>query len=813
MKYDRGRGVVLLSVGELCANALLQSHLDSRRGNGRTPERMKQGAELHRLLQASMEHGFLAEVSLSHTAERNGIRYEVSGRADCVRIDESACIIEEIKSVRASAFAGEPTGMHEAQAMCYAHFLCVKHHLSEIEVRLTLARVGDGKTRTFARVCRAEDLRAFYADLLDRISYPASRLVRRIDLRLPTFQKTPFPYAAVRESQDVLIRECYRDIKAGKRLFAQAPTGTGKTASTLYPAVRALGDGICDKIFYLTAKASTGREALRAAERIRESGADLYTVVLASKEQLCIKREERQGLSRHCNPDDCVRAVDFYPKCRAAIEELLATRHEFPVSVIEETAAKYGICPHELQLELSEFCDVIICDYNYVFDPAVYLRRYFADPSPIEERYVFLVDEAHNLADRACDMYSAAFSLSACKEHLQHLTESNAVTKECLTPIETVTELVNSYRLLCKDELFRDDAGVEHGFYITKAPLQALNDAMETAVSALDRLLFLHRDFEGENDALHLLGMLKRYRMISEIYDKQFLTFVEVNGAEVLVRQICQDPSAVLQDCLNRACAAVLFSATLTPLDYFADILGGGKKAVKISLPSPFDPENCCVVAATDISTRYEDREKSVKRIASHIAATVSPKKGNYIFYFPSYDYMEKVHVAFCKRYPKLLTVKQEKGMRAEDREAFLSSFANDGSWRIGFCVLGGSFSEGVDLPGNRLIGVGIVGVGLPGISNERNLLKEYYDQTRESGYDYAYIYPGMNRVLQAAGRLIRRESDTGVIVLMDDRYASERYQILFPDRWQTVRSATNATELANIMAEFWEKIEKKSKK
>ena len=813
MKYCRDRGAVLLSVGELCAEAVLPEHLDLRHGGGRSPSRARRGAEIHRRLQAAVERGFETEVSLTNLTEHNGVRYEVSGRADCVFLRGDTGVVEEIKSVNSVAFSGDPTGIHEAQAMCYAHFLCERHGLRSIEIRLTMARVSDCKTRTFVRVCSADEVKDRYLHLLDRISDRARWLCERSEIRLPTLRSVPFPYAAVRESQDVLVRECYRDIKAGKRLFAQAPTGTGKTASTLYPAVRAIGDGVCDKIFYLTAKASTGREALRAAARIRESGARLYTVVLASKEQLCAQREVRAGLPRQCNPDTCARTESFYRKSREAIAELLKTQSEFSVQTVEETAAKYGVCPYELQLELSEYCDVVICDYNYVFDPTVYLKRYFENADREEERYVFLVDEAHNLADRACDMYSASLSSEELGQSLLPLVETDVVARDRLHPLVELLETLSSYRSLCKEEMFRDDDGVEHGFYVTKAPMQGLNDAVEEALAALERWLFLRREAEEDVNALRLLSMLKRYQTVAEAYDKQFLTFVEVHGQELLVRQICQDPSAILDACMDRARATVLFSATLTPLDYFADILGGGKRAVKLSLPSPFDPENCCVVAATGISTRYEDRERSVKRIAAHIAATVSAKKGNYIFYFPSYDYMEKVHEAFCKRYPTVATVKQEKGMRAEDRERFLSSFASDGSLRLGFCVLGGSFSEGVDLPGNRLIGVGIVGVGLPGLSNERNLLKEYYDQTRESGYDYAYIYPGMNRVLQAAGRLIRRESDTGVIVLMDDRYESERYKILFPDRWSNVQSAINASELANIMLEFWGKIEKKSKK
>ena len=814
MKYDAGRAAVLLSVGELCARALTPPDLDLRPGSGRAAgsDRAALGREAHRLLQKRAAEGYEAEVTLTNTTLYHGLAYEVSGRADGVLRGERT-LVEEIKTVGAKAYARSPSALHEAQAMCYAWFLCRQEDLDEIDVRLTLYRVEDGSVRSFQRTCTAAELQERYFALLSRVEYFAEILKERETVRLPSVQSGRFPFPSVRQGQDMMIRECYRDIRAGKRLFVQAPTGTGKTVSALYPAVRALGDGYCDRIFYLTAKASTRREAYQASAQIFEAGSRLRTIVLTSREQLCANPQalaDPAGVTRHCNPESCPRARGFYERCREAVGRLLGQQSGYPRSSVAETAAEFGICPYEFQLELSELCDVIICDYNYVFDPSVYLRRYFEADAVSANRYVFLVDEAHNLGDRTCDMYSAELRSEEVGQALRAVAAVEtagavAALDERFRPLEELNVALRGLRRLCRENFFRDEQGNAHGFYLCKNPLLSLIGQVAACRAFAEKWLYLHPGQAGELELLGLLSALRRFEAVAEAYEESyFVTFVERNGAGVAVRQICLDPSRILDAAMNRARASVLFSATLTPPDYFADILGGGKGAVRISLPSPFDPGNLCLAAATGVSTRYEDREKSVKKLAGLIAAMVSGRAGNYIVYFPSYEYMGRVYAAFCERYPAVETVLQTAGMSASERESFLDAFADDRRLRVGFCVLGGSFSEGVDLPGGRLIGTAVVGVGLPGISNQRNLLREHYDATREQGYDYAYTYPGMNRVLQAAGRVIRREDDRGVVVLMDDRYASDRYRALFPEHWSGMQYAGNARELANIVTEFW---------
>ena len=803
MRFDTKTKQIQLPVRELCLLALRGGDLDLRPGaRGIGLRRAAEGQEAHRFLQEHRmaDSAYEAEVPLCGQITLGEMTVELSGRADGVLHGEIPAV-EEIKTVT-GRLDRAPSAFQEAQGICYAWLLARRERLDAVEVRLTLCRLSDGKSETTSALWRAEELELRCTELLERIAWRMRYLVLRAAERLPAAAAARFPYPGLREGQQTLMEECYRDIRHGKRLFAEAPTGIGKTVSTLYPAVRALGEGTCDRIFYLTAKESARREAFRAAKDIYLAGGRLRTVVLTSRERICpnaAAHEDPAGITAHCNPALCPRAKQFYDRVPVALCDCLDHGNGFPRSVIEKTAQDYGICPYEFQLELSEFCDILICDYNYVFDPIVYLRRYFAPDASGGERNVFLVDEAHNLADRARAMYSADLTLSAAEAAWLALTGQDSARKA--DALEALILALRSCRSLCRENTEVDADGVKHGYYLTHAGIERLYPVAEDCRDFLSGLTAA-----GERDpaVLGLAAALRKFAVTAAYYDSHFLTFVERHGRDVTVRLVCLDPSEVLGNVLERARAAVFFSATMTPTDYFANILGGGKGAVHLSLPSPFDPSGFCLAAVTGVSTRYEDREKSAKKIAACIAGTVSGKCGNYMVFFPSYAYLGQVLAAFREKYPGVEAIEQEKEMGAHGREAFLSRFADDGRLRVGFCVLGGSFSEGVDLPGGRLIGAIVVGVGLPGLSSERNILREYYDGCGVQGYDYAYTYPGMNRVLQAVGRVIRREDDRGVAVLIDDRWAEDRFRRLFPAHWRQIQYAGNPKELANIVSDFW---------
>lgn len=803
MKYDAERAVVTLSVAELCSLAWKNGDLDLRFGTSKAvSERSTIGNEVYRKLQAETKCLYDAEVPLRFTLFYNGLHYEVSGKADGV-IHSEPPTVDEIKTVGNRAFELPPPALYEAQLKCHAFALCCQQQLDSVSTRLTYYHIGDGRLKYLTATHRADELRDFCISMLARIAWRAEVLAERETVRVPSAASCHFPYSSLREGQEMMIKECYRDIRAGKRLFLQAPTGIGKTISALYPAMRALGEGHCDKIFYLTAKEPARREAYRAAAGLFSSGAHLRTLVLTAKEQLCrneAAKSDALGVSAHCNPLDCPYAKGFYDRCSTAVCEALSTQSGFGRASVVELAEKHHICPYEFQLELSELCDVLVCDYNYVFDPRVYLRRYFSASAQDDSRYVFLIDEAHNLADRAAEMYSASFCSSALDALLTALPKEEKVRGT----VEQLAATMHGMRRLCQDNLYRDDAGVEHGYYVGNHAIETFHKQVYETEKKLDSWLYTHRGDAFEVPVAVFQQHLKQFLAVAEYYGDGFVTFVEVEGERCTYRLRCLAPSSILHACMERAKATVLFSATLTPMDYFSDILGGGKKAVRMSLPSPYDAERLFIGAVTGISTRFEARERSYRKIAGVIAATASGKAGNYIVYFPSYEYMEQVRAVFCKKYEKVPVIVQKKGMTAKEREAFLNVFQDDGRLRIGCCVLGGAFSEGVNLPGECLIGTVIVGPGLPGLSNERNLLRDYYEHTRESGYDYAYTYPGFNRVLQAAGRVIRGEEDCGVVVLVDERYAEPKYRALFPEHWKHIRYARNSSELAKNIEDFW---------
>ena len=799
MRYNPDNCTIETSVRSLCALACKSGDIDSRRKSGN--QQMILGGELHRKLQAEAGGYYNPEVTLYNTTLFDGVYYSVSGRADGIIRTEQGLCVDEIKCVRSYEFYMPPRSAHLCQLKCYAYFLCVRDELDVVDARLTYYNVDKNKIKYFNYRFTKAELKKFYLSLLLEASFFAGlHIHRHLDV-LPKAARAVFPYSQLREGQEMMIRESYCAIKRSKRIFIEAPTGTGKTISSIFPALRALGEGRADKIFYLTAKASTRREAYAAAAKLFRSGVAIKAIVLNSKENMCRCKSSLGSARNLCNPDDCPFARGYYDRVNGALRELLSEMNGYPSKAILSVAEKYAICPYELSLDLSEYCDIIICDYNYAFDPSVYLRRYFSDEGK-REKYVFLIDEAHNLADRARDMYSAELRLSDFTAVNGLLTENDGDITSCIL---SVISAFQPLRKLCRDNVFKDGNGEDRGFFMSRSPLSHFTEELESFRKKCDTWLRKNEHHEIYDQAYALASAVRKYLCVSEYFDKGFLCYVELGGGDITVKTYCLDPSAVMNGLLARACSAVMFSATLTPSEYFCDVLGSAKGSVSVSLPSPFEPENLCVAVADFVSTRYEDRDASIQKYVCAIAATVSAKAGNYIVYFPSYDCLEKVKKVFCKKYPQVETVVQERGMRSSEKEAFLSKFKEDkGRLRVGFCVLGGAFSEGVDLPGSRLIGVIVIGVGLPGLSNERNIIKEYFDVDSGCGYDYAYTYPGMNNVLQAAGRVIRTDSDKGVVVLVDDRYATPKYRGLFPKHWRNIQYAGNFSSLAEIARRFW---------
>ncbi|MBO5882954.1 MAG: ATP-dependent DNA helicase [Clostridia bacterium] len=801
MKYNKDTCAIEMTVRSLCEKACRCGNIDNRRSA--SVKTFPSRKDVFSKISAETE-GYLAfEQELTHTVRYKDVFFTVSGRADSIVKNKGTLSVDEICVTRGYGFFAPPSATSLAILKCHAYFCAVKEKVDSVGGRIAYYNIDSGKTKYFYYSFTCDELRLFYESLLERVRARAELEIERLEERLPTIASAPFPYSELREGQEIMIKESYSAIKRGKRLFVSAPTGIGKTVSALYPALKALGEGRCgcEKIFYLTAKSSTGREAFRAASKMHSAGAKLRVINIAAKEHICMR-----GGSEGCDHAVCPYATTYHDRADTAIFELLSEHSGFTPTLIREKAKKYCLCAYELSLELSEYCDVIICDYNYAFDPSVYMRRYFGSDKEIG-KYVFLIDEAHNLPDRAREMYSAVLKLSDFTELFIKASES---APDLAKIIGNAAAEITKLKRLCRDNLISTPDG-DRGFYMSGKPLERFNVVIDIFRKKSEGWMKKNREHPLYRSLEILLGHTKKYLCINEIFDNGFLCCVEVSGGDISAKIFCLDPSHILDGLLCRASSAVLFSATLAPMDYFISVLGGSKKAERLILDSPFSPEHLGVAVVDKLSVRYEDRAKNASAYASVIAATVSKKHGNYIAYFPSYECLSEVLEVFVRKYPKVDVVVQKPTMGYREREEFLSAFKDkEGRLTIGFCVLGGAFSEGVDLPGSRLIGAIIFGVGLPSLSNERNIMRDYFDARDGEGYDYAYTYPGMNNVLQAAGRVIRRESDKGVIVLVDDRYAEPKYRVLFPKLWQNIKYAGNITSLAEIMRCFWENADNK---
>ena len=805
MHFSENEYCIEMQADELCSLVARPSDLDSRLPQNMNLQSKSFDAFLCQMPDYDRAHEPLRLLyGVNNTVQMNGNYYTVSTVVDRAYKSGDMGFVDkfvERKFVDENAF---PNNYDIALLKTDAYFYCSKHSLSRVNVRIVLCFKDSKKIKIIEDSFTAEALRKYYLALVERVDFFGKLMLERKNEILPKAKKVPFPYTEIRDGQEKMIKAIYRGIVKEKNVFVQAPTGIGKTVSSLYPAVRALSEGKVDKIFYLTAKASTRREAWGAMKKLHLAGAKLKSIVISAKDSVCLcqkKMASGQSAGNFCNSFDCEFARGYYDRVNDAIKELVENYSGYTLSLIETAAKKYRVCPYELSLDLSLLCDVIICDYNYIFDPIIYFQRYFSEGGE-NGKYVFLIDEAHNLPDRAIDMYSASLSRNSLEEVASLMPPHDS---EILNELDGFLHLLEESKKLCYDNMFKNEKGEEQGYYISKNSYNEIEKRVEKLCSVMGMWIRKNRLSPILHDVKRLYADIMKYKKISELYDEHYMFFIEVSGGDIKVRLACLDPSHQLSLCHKRAVSSIMFSATLEPIDYFSDILGGDKSSIKVQLPSPFKQNRLGLFCVDSINTRFEERESSYKKIASCIAATVSGKAGNYIVFFPSYKYMSEVQKEFEKKYPRVKVFAQSTNMNYAQKEEFLAQFKDDtGILRLGFCVLGGSFSEGIDLPGSRLIGTIIVGVGLPGISNERNIMKEYFDNTREGGYDYAYTYPGMNRVLQAAGRVIRTESDRGVVVLLDDRYATEQYKMMFPLHWSHVKYAHSAQDLAGQVREFW---------
>ena len=828
---------IRLAVRQLVEFLLQRGDIDSRFSGF---DRANEGARIHRRLQKQAGEGYRPEVFLSITQQVEEVVYTIEGRADGIFEDaEGRTVIDEIKTT------GVPTdqiteGMnfcHWAQGMVYGAIHAAHSGLEKLDVRLTYYQIDDDKVIYFTRHFTGAELQDFLLGLLRDYLPWARRQLRWAGLRQQSLTALPFPYPSYRPGQRALAGEVYRACRTGRagskkgsRLFCQAPTGTGKTMSALFPAMKAMGEGNGEKLFYFTARTTARAAAEDAVQLLRRASAGLAfrSVTLTAKEKVCLCKNEAGRPV--CMPDACPYARGYYDRLKPALAALLDGDGCFDRPAIEAAARQYSVCPFELGLDLSDWCDLIIGDYNYLFDPTVHLRRFFE----MAGDWVFLIDEAHNLPDRARDMYSARFAKSSIlqarrailrgknslKGHLMRADKALlAVRRACeaLAPRREGKEGGAEDAPAQAEQLGLFDQPAQAGAPALPQPLYAQDGTcffrelppalirpLQGLLSPLQDWLEKNPDDPAHEALLDLYFELHDLIRTAERYDEHYVTQLTARGSELIIRLLCLDPSAFVDSSLACGRTAVLFSATLIPPGYYKSVLGcSGARAV--ALESPFPAGNLGLYCLPGISTRYRCREASIRPISDALAALAAGRVGNYLAFFPSYAYLQQVYEDFTARYPHIRTIAQASGLDEAGRADFLSRFAPDpAETLLGFGVLGGVFGEGVDLAGSRLIGCAIVGVGLPQVNPQQEMLRRYFDEKDGCGFDYAYRFPGMNKVLQAAGRVIRTETDRGVVLLLDDRFAQESYRRLFPRHWAHIQYLSGTGALQQALEAFW---------
>lgn len=838
------------SVRNLVEFILRGGDIDNRSGRMIT-DAMMEGSKIHRKIQRSMGEDYQAEVPLALTIEAEEYMLVIEGRADGIAYgefpnqnsekeaytqdtfldrtgkSEEMVYIDEIKGVyRNVATMEAPVYVHKAQAMCYAYIYALQNHLDQIGVQMTYCNLDTEDVKLFQEVFAWDALADWFGNLIAEYRKWADWQIMWRRKRQESIQNLEFPYP-YREGQRKLVGDVYRTIRRGKNLFLQAPTGVGKTISTIFPAVKAVGEELADRIFYLTAKTITATVAKETFGLLREQGYQAKIIQLTAKEKLCLcgntaieqaaadqdnPYPDFPQIKLECNPQNCPYAKGHFDRVNDAVFELLQASDLFTREEILAQARKHRVCPFELSLDVATWCDNILCDYNYVFDPNVYLKRFFQDSS--KEKYLFLVDEAHNLVDRSREMYSATLykeDILAVKKIMKPHNQAIART------LDKCNKAMLDFKRECENCSVCESVGVLT-FYLMRL------------VSQMEEFFEKPREFPDKKTVLDFYFELRNFVNIYDLVDENYVIYDEMQeDGRFMIKLFCVDPSKNLQKCIDKSVSTIFFSATLLPINYYKRLLSTKEDNYAIYAQSTFDETQRLLAFGRDVSTKYTRRGPAeYEKIARYIRAAIRSKKGNYMVFFPSYKMMQDVYDVFVRveresdtrngvavsdeqniaeesLEESLTIIMQHSNMNEAEREEFLQAFEQeDGGTLVAFCVMGGIFGEGIDLKNDRLIGAVIVGTGLPQISNEREILKQYYDKQGLSGFDYAFRYPGINKVLQAAGRVIRTQEDRGIIVLLDERFLQSDYNALYPREWKN-RIVGNVETVDAEICKFWE--------
>lgn len=776
--------IVRISVRNLVEFILRNGDLVSGSGTS-DKEAMLKGSRLHRKIQKQMGSHYQPEVSLKKDTEYADLILRVEGRADGIFLQDEQFCIDEIKGVyKKLELMEEPVLVHRAQALCYAWIYLDAHDLEKIDIQMTYAHLDTEVIKRFRETLTRAELKQWYEELTDSYHKWLAYQIEWRKKRNESMENLEFPFE-YRKGQRKMVSGIYHAISKKEQIFIQAPTGVGKTMSTVFPAVRAIGQGMAETVFYLTARTITRTVAQDAFEILRDRGLLFKVITITAKEKLCFCDKPE------CDPEKCPYAKGHYDRINDAVYELWTTEQSFDRETLLRHAQKWQVCPFEMSLDLAIWMDGVICDYNYVFDPNVCLKRFFGEN--VSGNYLFLIDEAHNLVDRGREMYSASICLNDVIETRKFV---KPYSQKLWKKLGKVKKQMEELRQNCGEWKVQENAGV--------LPISLLSVQGE-----LDQLLEESPAQEVVDGILDFYFEVRDFLNISELVDDNYVVYTafDENG-RFYMKLFCVNPAENLQKCLDKGNSTVFFSATLLPLQYYRKMLSTRSENFGMYVESPFEQKKRCLMICRDVSSKYTRRGyEEYRKIAEYIARMSWQKKGNYMVFFPSYRLMEDVYQVYQDEFSVswVRCISQHASMTELEREEFLEEFTEETEETlVGFCVMGGIFSEGIDLIGDRLIGAAVVGTGLPQVNCEREILKGYYDEKGEQGFDYAYRYPGMNKVLQAAGRVIRTKEDTGAILLMDERFLNRDYRNLFPREWNDACTCTLGNVEKHLQA-FWD--------
>lgn len=750
-----------------------------------------EGIKGHQYIQSSYGENYFAEVPMSYEYICKDITLVVEGRADGILIEDDKVTIDEIKTtVRDLLTIDENYNpLHWEQAKCYGFFYCVQNDLKKINIQLTYYNIETENTRILNKEYTVEELRRDFEKLAREYVSWCIEDAFWIEQRDQTIKGLQFPFKEYRKGQRDLAVRVYKTIEEGKKCFAQAPTGIGKTISTVFPAVKAMGEGLTSKIFYLTAKTITREAAEKSIKLLVDKGLKIKSVTITAKEKVCFMEET------NCNPEYCKYANGFYDRINSALRDIIGKYSTFNRETVLNISKEYNLCPFELSLELTMLSDIIICDYNYVFDPKVYLRRFFENKTT---DFTFLIDEAHNLIDRGREMYSATLSMEKVENVRKIISKKDRRLKKVIKEIQ-----------LYFDEKQIEVNETKEKVLVEKEEPKGIYSSLGFFIKLMDE--YLSKNREENQEVLDLYFEVHSFISMSEYYNENYVTLYKIVNNYVVTKLYCINPTEVLQEKMNNGKANIFFSATLLPINYFKDIFRYSEGDYIVNLSTPFDVNNRLLMIADKVQTTYNMREQTSDEIIQYIINCINAKKGNYMVFFPSYKYMNMIYDKMNKKAIDFNLILQENDMDEEQKEEFIALFdKKTEKSNLAFCVLGSHFSEGIDLTNDRLIGVIIIGVGMPQIGIDRNIIKDNV-LDKDKGFDYAYVYPGIIKVLQAAGRCIRTAEDKGIILLIDSRYSQRKYKELLPKDWMHNKRVFSYKNVRKNCELFWNKTIQKS--